>query len=185
MSSSYGQCSLFLHPFRCTVSPEDVRQLISALQEMEFISHEIIGQEKNSYYTGKHFLDHIAYMGCAPSIQFEAGEHGENFCYVKLHRYNSAKLIYSQTQSRAPHCPDCKKPVKDWQQSKTETTIKCDSCDTTANIESFNWRKTAGYARLFIEITDIFPKEAIPQQSLLDRLAEITNTEWKCFYSCQ
>jgi hypothetical protein len=110
-------------------------------------------------------------MGCAPSIQFEASEDGEDFCFIKLHQYEKAKLIYSQTQSRAPHCPACQKPVKDWQHSKTETTISCNLCHTSAGIEKFNWRKMAGFARLFIEITDIFPKEAIPQQMLLDKLA--------------
>jgi len=43
----------------------------------------------------------------------------------------------------------------------------------------------AGYAQLFIEITDIFPKEAIPQQLLLDKLSDITNVDWQYFYSCQ
>ena len=32
---------------------------------------------------------------------------------------------------------------------------------------------------------DIFPKEAIPQQLLLDELAAITKTEWHYFYSCR
>jgi hypothetical protein len=43
----------------------------------------------------------------------------------------------------------------------------------------------AGYARLFIEITDIFPKEAIPQQLLLDKLSAIARTDWQYFYSCR
>jgi hypothetical protein len=43
----------------------------------------------------------------------------------------------------------------------------------------------AGYAQLFIEITDIFPREAIPQQILLDKLASITDVEWLYFYSCR
>jgi hypothetical protein len=61
----------------------------------------------------------------------------------------------------------------------------CDQCQTRSTIEEFNWRKMAGYARLFIEITDIFPKEAIPQQLLLNILSATFNADWQYFYACQ
>ena len=186
MNSSYGQCSLFLYPEQPDFSIHDMPYFISALQKMGFIWQKIDPQEIDlHFFTGDKYLDFIAYMGCAPSIQFEAGEKGEDFCLIKIHYYNSAKLIHSKTQLRPPQCPECKKPVKNWQQNKASTTIHCDLCHSTSAIETFSWRKMAGYAQLFIEITDIFPKEAIPQQLLLDKLGNITNTGWQYFYSCQ
>ncbi|MDT8282587.1 MAG: hypothetical protein RQ982_07210, partial [Gammaproteobacteria bacterium] len=98
--------------------------------------------------------------------------------------YDTAKLIVNKSQDRALHCPKCQQAVKNWQQHKTDTTIRCNHCDTISNIEDFNWRKMAGIARLFIEVTDIFPKEAIPQKLLLDKLADLTDIEWTYFYSC-
>ena len=123
--------------------------------------------------------------GATPAIQFEASAGNEHFCFIRIHRYDNARLIVSQKQARAPHCPHCNKPVKNWQASKTEETIHCNQCNSSANIENFDWRKMAGYGRMFIEITDIFPKEAIPQQVLLKRLADITGVAWVYFYSCK
>lgn len=185
MPSTHGKCSLYLCPQQPDFSPTDIPGLVIALQEIGLISQEINPQESSHhYFTGDRYLDYIAYMGCAPNIQFEAGENDADFCSIRLHIYESAQLINSRAQSRSPHCPVCQKPVKDWQQAKTGSSIRCSLCHTISRIEEFNWRKMAGYARLFIEITDIFPKEAIPQQLLMDKLSSNSKTDWLYFYSC-
>ena len=186
MNQTFSQCSLYLCPEQHDFMHYDILSFISALQDINFISQPINTKTSDySFFTGNNFLDFIAYMGCAPAIKFEASEADNDFCYIKIHQFDSAKLIHSQTQARAPHCPHCKKPVSNWQQNRTSTTILCNLCHNTSNIEDFNWRKMAGYAQLFIEITDIFPKEAIPQQLLLDKLSDITKTGWLYFYSCK
>ena len=186
MSSTQGKCSLYLHPDSAVFNTPDETAFIQSLQEIGLISQKINPQQSsNHFFTGNKYLDYIAYMGCAPAIQFEAENSTDDFCFIKVLQFQAAELIFSQKQSRAPHCPACNKPVKNWQQSITDSTINCDQCASTSNIEAFNWRKMAGYSRLFIEITDIFPKEAIPQQSLLDKLADITGCEWVYFYSCK
>ena len=185
MSPTHGKCSLYLFPQQPDFNVTDISTLVLALQEIGLISDKIDSQEdKHHYFSGDKFLDYIAYMGCAPAIQFETSDEKENFCFIKVHRYNIPRLIHSQTQTRAPHCPNCKKPVRDWQHQKTSTTIHCDLCNTVSDIGKFNWRKMAGFAQLFIEITDIFPKEAIPQQLLLDKMTEKFNSDWSYFYTC-
>ena len=184
MNANTSACALYLYPEQADFCIEDLAQFISRLQEYGFISDPITNQE-SSFYTGNRFLDYITYMGCSPAIQFEASAGNEHFCFIRIHRYDNARLIVSQKQARAPHCPHCNKPVKNWQASKTEETIHCNQCNSSANIENFDWRKMAGYGRMFIEITDIFPKEAIPQQVLLKRLADITGVAWVYFYSCK
>jgi len=186
MPSTHGKGSLYLCPQQPDFNLSDTSSLVTALKEIGLISHKINPQESSQhyYFTGDKYLDYIAYMGCAPSIQFEAGENDADFCAIGLHRYETAQLIHSQAPSRAPHCPVCHKPVKDWQQHRTGSTISCTHCHTSSQIEKFNWRKMAGYARLFIEITDIFPKEAIPQQVLMEKLSSISKTGWLYFYSC-
>lgn len=184
MNSSTSTCALYLCPQQHDFTVRDISTFVTQLQHNGLIS-EAIADRKNSFFTGQRFLDYVAYMGCSPAIRFEASDTSKNFCHIKIHHYDTAKLIVSQKQSRAPHCPNCNRPVKDWLRNKTEETIRCNLCNTTANIGDFNWRKVAGYARIFIEITDIFPKEAIPQQILLDKLTGICKTEWLYFYSCQ
>ena len=184
-SISNSKCSLFLHPVAHNFFLEDIQAFTASLQKISLISHTINEEDTHDYFTGDKYLDYIAYMGCAPTIQFEASESNLGFCFIKIHNDETAKLIHSQQQAKAPLCPNCKKPAKNWQHKRTETIIKCTQCGKTINIDDFNWRKMAGYARLFIEISDIYPKEALPQQSLLDKLADITGAEWSYFYSCQ
>lgn len=179
-----SQCALFLCPAQHDFTVEDISLFITQLQNNGLIA-QAIAEKKDSYYAGERFFDYIAYMGCSPAIQFEASETSDKFCHIKIHQHDQAQLIVSQMQTRAPHCPRCSKPVKNWLDTKTTETIHCNSCDTTSDIREFNWRKMAGYAQLFIEITDIFPKEAIPQQILLDKLCEVFDTKWLYFYSCQ
>lgn len=189
MPQAYAQCSLYLHPKAHDFTIEETSSFITKLQKISFISQVTNKQNDHSYFTGEKFLDYIAYMGCAPSFQFEANAGNENsdsnFCFIKIHSYQSPCLIHNQQQAIAPHCPNCKKPVKDWADNKTDSAINCNQCSSRSNIEAFNWRKMAGYAQLFIEINDIFPKEAIPQQTLLDKLSKISNTDWQYFYSCK
>jgi hypothetical protein len=185
MDSSTGQCSLFLCPTQHDFTLND-DLLISVLHDIGLLSKKINPQEtEHRYFTGDRFLNHVNYMGCAPAIQFEASDTDADFCFIEIHSYDSAKLIHSKKQARAPHCPVCKKPVNNWQQLSLATTILCDACDTTSSIETFDWRKMAGYARVFIEITDIFPREAIPQPALLERLNKAFDNEWLYFYSCR
>jgi len=186
MNSTHGQNSLYLHPAQADFTVDDLSAFIHCLQTIELIADRINPKKTGQhYFTGEKYLDYIAYMGCAPSIQFEASAENQNFCFIKIQQHSEPQLIHSQKQSRAPHCPHCNKPVKNWPDKKTSSNIHCDLCNNTSSIEKFNWRKMAGYAQLFIEITDIFPKEAIPQQTLLNKLAATTNVEWQYFYSCQ
>ena len=186
MVQSNAQCSLFLCPVQQDFSIEDIAGFISVLQAIGFVAEKINPSEPDDrYFSGDDFLKYISYMGCAPAIQFEASDSGGDFCYVHLHQYESAKLIHSKIQTRPPHCPDCHKPVKNWQQNLMTDMIVCQHCNTGSRIEAYDWRKMAGYARLFIEITDVFPKEALPQPALLEKLTTTANTEWQYFYACR
>lgn len=184
MNTTYGKCSLYLCPRQHDFSADNTSSFIAALQEIGFISRKTT-TGNTDHYTGDKFLDYIAYLGCSPAIQFEPGANGETYCSIKIHRFASPRLIYSKTQSATPHCSSCRKPLKNRLNKELAAAITCSHCHTTLNLAQLNWRKMAGYAQLFIEITDIFPKEAIPQQLLLDKLSAITDTGWLYFYSCQ
>lgn len=186
MNALYGQCSLYLCPRQHDFSPNKISSFISALQDIGLIAEQITTTgTDNHYLTGDKFLEYIAYLGCSPAIQFEPGTNDEPYCHINIHHLASALLIYSKTQSGTPLCPVCKKPLKNRLTDQSTSTITCRQCHSTLCFDQLNWRKMAGYAQLFIEVTDIFPKEAIPQPLLLDKLAAITSTDWQYFYSCR
>jgi len=184
-----SDASLILHPDDTLWRPEQSETVISALQQEKFIGNKI--QDKNhSFYVGDKFLEQIAFMGCAPHIEFIANEDKQKFCFVHIINSPSPQLFYSTKQARSPHCPICKKVEKNWQQAATEqsaeqSTIHCNQCNNTSPIETFNWRKSAGYAQFFIEICDIYPREAIPQSAFLESLTNIHDTDWNYFYYCR
>lgn len=184
---SHNNCSLYLHPVLSDFNFSDLASFINELNAIKLTGQPLENKSagENSFYIGQSYLDYIAYMGCSPAIQFEARDNDSRFCYIKIHQYKAARLINNKTQNRAPHCPHCKQAIKNWQQHLTATSIRCDLCDTRSALEKFNWRKNGAYAQLFIEVTDIFPKEAIPQKLLLDKLASASGTDWQYFYSCK
>ena len=137
MNANTSACALYLYPEQADFCIDDLAQFITRLQEYGFIAGPIANQG-SSFYSGNKFLDYIAYMGCSPAIQFEASEGNEHFCFIRIHRYDYARLIVSQKQARAPHCPHCNKPVKEWQNNMTQETLYCGQCDTTSNIAEFN-----------------------------------------------
>jgi len=189
MSSAYAECSLFLLPVDTEFRFGELHTYLSALQDTGFISGSI-DEHADSLYTGERFLEHIAYMGCSPAVKFEASDDSDSFCHIRLHQYDKPVLIVSRKQHRPPQCPRCNKPVRsfdvdDQGEQATPERISCESCGEASPTAEFNWRKMGGCARTFIEVTDIFPREAIPQQSFLDKLGNITQTEWHYFYSCR
>jgi len=180
-----ANASLILYPSDTLWQPEKSESVINNLQQTQFIGDKI--QNKNhSFYVGDKFLEQIAFMGCAPHIEFVANEENSKFCFIHLINLPTPQLFYSTKQARAPHCPVCKKAEKNWQQTLSDqSVIHCQQCNNTSPVETFNWRKSAGYARFFIEICNIYPREAIPQQSFLDSLKILHPVDWHYFYYCQ
>ena len=177
--------SLMLHVDNIAWRPKNIAQVALSLQHIGLIEQAIPGRD-TAFYSGKKFLEYITYMGCAPHVEFRPTESSQTFCYIQLHSVSHATLIHSPKQARAPHCPGCGKPEKNWQQSLVadETKIHCSHCHKAQPIEHYQWRKSAGMASFFIEITDIFPREAIPQKELLKALEALYQGNWQYFYYC-
>ena len=82
--------------------------------------------------------------------------------------------------------PRCKHPIDHVQnllRNPADTTWACPQCGNQGIASEINWRKSAGFSDCFIEITSIFPKEAVPASNLISSLAEFSNSTWNWFYS--
>ena len=174
MNAFTSNASLVLYPIQPDWAPEEPEALIKALQETG-LAGESLNKDENSFLVGEKFLDHISFMGCSPNIKLED---------EKGIRITTTPTITALTgkHSFAPHCPHCKKPEKNWRALLKDHQLVCSQCQETSDAWLFNWRKSAGFARCFIEITDIYPKEAIPQPSLLDSLEKSFNAPWAYFF---
>ena len=174
--------SLYLYP-KIPDWNTDPESLISTLGEIGLIDKKI-PDTSNCFFAGDELLNHITFLGCAPAIQFDATDDKPDFCFIRLINSKDIRMIHTSSLSRSPHCPHCTKTLKQWQELSIEEPWICPHCTHPAPAHTYDWRRTAGFACIFIEINDIYPKEAMPQPALLDKLASLTGIEWDYFYYC-
>lgn len=164
----------------------EITGLVEKLRSTGFINKALDGQ--NHFLAGDRFLDYIAFMGCSPDIKLEPDNNGKPFSAVHL-RQSEFIEFNRGTHTATPRCNNCGSPVHDWEtginawlDSGGSLLMKCGSCQQQAVPWQYNWRRSAGFGRCFIEISNIYPKEAIPQQHFLDELHAFSKVNWQYFY---
>jgi len=174
--------------------PENPRWTLSDDQGLEqfLLSIQLIGEpyrNESRFLAGERFLDLIAFMGCSPDIRLEPGDNDAPFCSIHLLPRTAEVEFHCGEQVHAPRCPGCRTPVNNWQSdinswrnNGSDSLWICQGCRHQSYPWQFNWRKSAGFGRCFIEINNIFPKEAIPQQQLIDTLNSHYGVSWHYFY---
>ncbi len=165
----------------------DEQGLAELLRSVQLIGDLYHGDA--DFLPGERFLDLVAFLGCAPDIRLEPGDKGQPFCSVRLNTRNRSIEFHAGEHTFAPRCPHCgaalenwKNSVNSWLQADGDAPMTCPSCDNAAMPWEYNWRKSAGFGRCFIEINNIYPREAIPQQQLLDTLNSHYQVNWHYFY---
>jgi hypothetical protein len=174
--------------------PDDPHWALSDHEDLQHLlqSIQLIGNPFNGpghFLAGDKFLDYIAFMGCAPDIRLEPGDDNQPFCYIRLISGTAKVEFRYGDNTDKPRCPQCRAAVNNWQsrisqwlETGSEPDWICDACQHQAKPWAYNWRKSAGFGRCFIEISNIYPKEAIPQQPLLDKLNSYYGVGWQFFY---
>lgn len=180
MNAFTSTASLVIYPTDPDWIPENPEVLIKKLQSSA-LAGESFNRNKNSFLVGDKFLDHISFMGCSPNIKLEPEGNDEKFTFIRITTTDRITALTGK-HSFAPHCPQCKKPEKNWQALLKNNQLVCSNCQAVSDAWQYNWRKSAGFARCFIEITDIYPKEAIPQPSLLVSLEREFQIPWGYFF---
>jgi len=160
--------------------PDDINKITTSLRNAGFIAGNIPDRDE-SYFVGDNFLEQIAFLGCSPNINLTPQDNPDKFCFIRLITSQKISTFTSQ-HSHAPLCPHCKKAEKNWSDHITASSLQCTACGQSAKPWLYNWRKSAGFGRFFIEVTEIYPQEAIPQPGLLSTLEQNHNTSWTYFY---
>jgi len=181
VSAYLSTASLLLYP----QSPEWFDQDLDLTDAVRTLGLAGDAIDATSYYAGERFLEHIAFMGCAPNIRFAPEQAGANFSHVRIHRYPAITALIG-AHAPAPNCPHCKTAFA-YEETQLgnlgrDSLWRCTQCQQSAPPWQYHWRKNAGFGRVFVEITDIYPKEAIPQQILMEALLSCSGTEWQYCY---
>ena len=155
MNAYTSNASLIIHPDDPAWSPDKTETIVSSLKDIGLVA-ETIPNVEHTYYVGDNFLELIAFMGCSPNINLTPQDNADKFCCIKLIEKPDITALTGQ-HTHAPHCPHCKKPVKNWSNTITDSTLQCSSCGEISSPWEYNWRKSAGFGRFFIETTENLP----------------------------
>lgn len=175
---------LLLHLNYPAVPLPETGKLIAWLREQGLVG-EAMDEAGRLFRAGARFAELVTFLGCSPYLRFEPdGGGGEAFCHVGLRGpYVAPRLIFGRN-TRPPRCPGCHNQIVEWRAGLSDETLHCHLCGGVFPLASIAWRRNAGFGRLFIELFNVFPGEAVPSEELMRGLREIVpdRGEWGYFY---
>jgi len=140
------------------------------------------------FLIGENFLQQFSFMGCAPSLNLAPADvtawRLDEFVFVHVHSEAGAPRWYADSVLGKPACPLCHKRDAGWhaQFSAAQGMLRCVHCQQASPVCDWQWFDAGGCARQFISIVNVYPKESIPTDALLQELAELTGVQWTYFY---
>lgn len=180
---------LILHVRDPAYVPETIAHLEEVLREVGLIGKPWGDVSQQRYLIGERFLQLVTFLGCAPAIELEPPAQGDSeFCHVGISRLYSSVQFMADMQGGVPRCPYCRKRIDDWQSiirhwhENALYQAKCPTCQRQVSPSDIDWRQSAGFGRFFISIYNIYPREAIPTEALLETLKKLTQQSWDYFY---
>jgi hypothetical protein len=72
--------------------------------------------------------------------------------------------------------------MRDRQDATRARTTQCAACGRLVPIRDLDWKQSAGFGRLFVQVEEVFPGEATPTPELMLLLARLTGGDWRYFY---
>lgn len=165
-----------------------VKRLLSDLETLGFLGPPIAPGEAPAYFTGDRFMQLVSFMGCSPFLKLRPDEEGDDdFCRIRVLGPYAAPRLVTGTNTRPPRCPACRRPVEAWRElagrweAGEPMDYNCPACGAITPFGRLEWRQNGGAGRLFIEVSRIFPGEAVPVPALMDRLGHHGGA-WSYFY---
>lgn len=186
---------LILHPSNPSDVPVAGQDTVAALRDVGLTSERFQLDSRRHFVPGDNFLSLITFLGCSPAIEIappatealEDAAGAGRFCHILVGNTLPAPQLRTDSKGRA-RCPACHKtwpPFTKGYQGPASIILACAHCHAQYPASQLSWRRTAGVARLFVEIWGIYPAEAVPVDSLMDRLSSLTNSPWAWFYTTQ
>ncbi len=171
--------SLYLSPLDPEKQPDlpSIARCLSALQISGPLLSEAPG--KRVYAAGPGFARHVIYAGCSPHLRFEPeGPHDRDFCHLALLGPYSHPEVITGENTVTPRCPGCRKRLSNWQNDLHTGKLPCPNCGLVSDAWAVDWRQHAATGCLFIEMRNVFPGEASPNDQLMKALKEASGIPW-------
>lgn len=167
---------LILYPGNSAWSPIDIDGIVNALKTIGFLGK---ARQDGAYEAGEHYLSLVTYLGCSPQIMLGDCDGATS---IRIEGFAETRCLHG-TNSKPPRCPRCRRtlaaiePCQEW-----DRLIRCENCGYEARAQALDWRRTAAFGKVFIEISNVFESEAVPGDDLTGCLQQATGEAWDYAY---
>lgn len=177
--------SLLLHPADPGAEPPDAPAVARTLAVLGLVGDPL--GPPATFRAGPDFLRHITFLGCAPHLVLEPpADGGDAFSHVAIAGPFAGPRLVVGTNTGAPRCPACRARFDDWRAAlgawlaaPLSASARCDGCGAVHRPADLDWRQGAATARLFVEVRNVFPGEAVPGEELLQALGRLGAGPWR------
>jgi hypothetical protein len=175
--------SLLLHPDQPDWVPEDQESLLLLLEHLGLICTTSHTTESDALRLGHRFLALVTFLGCSPRVVIDRreAEEGQPVCRLRYHSYPQPRFL-SARRRPAVRCPYCRAEARGVLPKVPDAPFSCPQCGRLSKVHALDWRHSAGFARCFLEVTNVYPHEAVPSDSLMESLGGYSGSFWRYFY---
>jgi hypothetical protein len=181
---------LLLHPRDPQVVPGGAQRLVATLRTLGLIADPFELHGRIHYAAGERFLELISFLGCMPFLVLDpvVGLAGQShaFCHVAVPAPSPVPALRTSGGTLPPPCPACGARPDTWRawlgEGSDDRRLICPGCHQALVPSALRWRRTAAYARTWVEVWGVYPSEAVPAKRLLTTLGTVTGTAWDYAY---
>jgi hypothetical protein len=160
--------SLLLHPGEPDWRPEDRPDFVARLADLGLIDRAPADGNPDGFRLGHRFDPQDALQG--PPV-----------CRLHFHQYPETRFLSTDNFPRA-RCPYCRAPADVELSRAPGGQFSCPRCGQGLALHALDWRQAAGFGRCFLEITPVYPHEAVPSDHLMESLRDYSGGAWRYFY---
>lgn len=137
------------------------------------------------FLPGPEFARHVVFAGCSPHLVLEPPADSGAFSQVHVHGPYAAARLLAGDNVTAPRCPACRVRIEGWGErlagwrADPASPVDCPGCGRVHPASRLDWRGNASAGRVFVEIGNVFPGEAVPGEALLDALGALGCGPWR------
>ena len=173
--------SLYLYPLPPLAEPPSLEKVIGLLQELDFVGEPLAPQR---WQVGSRFFQYLTFAGCSPHLRVTPREAGDwRFTHIRLGLEETPPLRITPLRGR-PRCPNCGQPLAEWRsqlaawRQAANQPVTCVACGAATPVAELDWRHYGVAARLCLEVTQVWPGEALPGDPLLEALQKGAGRPW-------
>jgi hypothetical protein len=177
--------SLLLYPADPAAEPPAAAAVAEALAALGLVGDPL--GSAGAFRVGPEFLRHVTFLGCAPHLVLDPPpDGGTGFSHLVIAGPFATPRLVLGANAATPRCPGCRARFGDWRaavagwvEAPLAVSAHCAACGAAHRPADLDWRETAATGRLWVEVRNVFPGEAVPGDDLLRALGRLGAGSWR------